>query len=285
MKPAYAWPLLMLVWSLASPWVHSHENHQPPPSAQSLGPLKGKTVRVTQEQIDLLLAAQPEGTKADEASKLQTRAEVREVLLQRALLERGALEAGLDRDPQVQQQLQAARQAVLANAYSKRLADPRSVSVKDIDAEYQRAKVDLSDTEYEMRRLAFVDQAKAQELVQELTRPSLLNRLKSFLGFQSAAQNLGEWRWIASRRMPPPVLDEVRRLHQDPTAQPKPVRVEGTWYVVQVKDKRSASYPEKSEVESSLRSKLAQQHIQLWLSERRKAEGLDLVSTVPTERR
>ena len=263
--------ILLGVW-LASPLLHAHENTAAP-SAQSLGPVNGKTVRVTQSEIDLLLEAQPDTLKLDEAAKLQTKAQVREVLLQRAMLERGALEAGLDKDPRIQKQIQAARQLVLANAYSHRLADPAQVADKDIESEYRRAKADLTETEYQMQRLAFVDENKANQVALELADRSMWLKLKKKLGL-APADVMGEWRWIASQRMPKPVLEEVVRLFQNPKEAPRPVRVEGTWYVVQVQDKRTAAYPEKAEVAPQIRQKLAQERVQSWLIQRRKFEGL-----------
>lgn len=265
-------PLAFVTVLLISTQLHAHEN-EPAPQAHLLGPVKGKTVRVTQAEIELLLQAQPDTLKLDEAAKLQTQAQVREVLLQRAMLERGAIEAGLDKDERIQRQLQAARQLVLANAYSARLADPAQVADKDIEAEYQRARADLTETEYHMRRQAFVEELKAQQTAQTLSTPSVWNQAKKMLGI-APADGMGEWRWIAAQRMPKPVLQEVLRLHQNPTQAPRPVRVEGTWYVVQVKDKRTAAQPEKTEVTAQIRQKLTQERVQSWLTQRRKSEGL-----------
>jgi hypothetical protein len=66
---------LVLVASMAQ----AHEPSEPP-KVSTLGPVRGKTVQVTQAQIDLMMSAQPELRKMDEAATLQTRAEVREVL-------------------------------------------------------------------------------------------------------------------------------------------------------------------------------------------------------------
>jgi len=269
--------LVILSLVLSAPLLQAHESHTSP-TAQSLGPVKGKTVRVTQPEIDLLLEAQPDTLKLDEAAKLQTTAQVREVLLQRAMLERGALEAGLDKDPRIQRQMQAARQLVLANAYSQRLADPDQVADQDIDAEYKRAKSDLTETEYQMQRLAFVDELKANQVALALADRSMWLKLKRQLGL-APAQAMGEWRWIASQRMPKPVLEEVVRLHQNPQESPRPVRVEGTWYVVQVKDKRAAAYPEKADVAPQIRQKLSHQRVQSWLIQRQKLEGLAHLNT------
>lgn len=264
--------LVILTLVLSSPLLLAHESHTSP-TAQSLGPIKGKTVRVTQAQIDVLLEAQPDTLKIDEATKLQTQAQVREVLLQRAMLERGALEAGLDKDKRIQSQIQAARQLVLANAYSQRLADPGQVADIAVDTEYRRAKSDLAETEYHMQRLAFVDQVKAQQVADGLADRSMWLKLKKTLGLVPA-DVMGEWRWIASQRMPKPVREEVVRLEQKPQAAPQPVRVEGTWYVVQVKDKRTAAYPDKADVAPQIRQKLAQERVQAWLTQRRQSEGL-----------
>jgi peptidyl-prolyl cis-trans isomerase C len=270
-------PLAFGTVLLISTLLHAHENG-PAPQAHLLGPVKGKTVRVTQAEIDLLLQAQPDTLKLDEAAKLQTQAQVREVLLQRAMLERGALEAGLDKDPRIQRQMQAARQLVLANAYSQRLADPDQVADQDIDAEYKRAKSDLIETEYQMQRLAFVDENKANQVALALADRSMWFKLKKQLGL-APAEALGEWRWIASQRMPKPVLEEVVRLQQNPKETARPVRVEGTWYVVQVKDKRVAAYPEKADVAPQIRQKLAQERVQSWLIQRQKFEGLAHLNT------
>ena len=265
-------PLACVAVLMTCSMLQAHEN-VPAPKAQSLGPVKGKTVRVTQAEIDLLLHAQADTLKLDEAAKLQTQAQVREVLLQRAMLERGAIEVGLDKDERIQRQLQAARQLVLANAYSARLSDPAQLSDKDIEAEYLRAKVDLTETEYLMRRQAFVDPLKAQQTAQALSKPSVWTQAKEMLGM-APADPMGDWRWIASQRMPKPVLEEVTRLHHKPKEAPRPVRVEGTWYVVQVKDRRSAAQPTKDEAADQIRQKLAQERVQSWLTQRRKFEGL-----------
>lgn len=262
--------ILLLVGST----VHAHEPGAAP-KASELGPVRGKTVQISQAQIDLVLAAQPDALKLDPEAKKRTQSEVREVLLQRALLQRGAIEAALHKDARVQLELQASRQLVLANAYSRHLADPQRVTAKEIETEYQLAKSDLNDIEYQMRRLSFVDQTKAQEAVKALNDKTEFEVVKQKLAVLSPEEKSAEWRWIASQRMPGPVLEEVKRLIQNPMAPSQPVRFEGTWYVIQAQAQRPVTLPLKSEVQSEIRNKLAESKIRSWLIQRKKAEGLD----------
>lgn len=245
------------------------------PQLTDIGPTRGKTVQVTQTQIDLVLSALPDARKLDPEAKKRTQVEVREVLLQRAMLARGAVETELDKDTRVQLELRAAQQLVLANAYSRRLADPQRVTEKEIDMEYERAKLDLADIEYQMRRLSFVDEAKAQEAAKALRDKTEFEVVKQKLAVLSPAENPGEWRWIASQRMPGPVLEEVKRLVQHPKATSQPIRFEGIWYLVQVQKQRQAALPVKSEIQDDIRNKLAESKTRTWLIERRRAEGLD----------
>lgn len=262
--------ILLLVGSTA----HAHEPGGAP-KASELGPVRGKTVKISQAQIDLVLAAQPDALKLDPEARKRTQSEVREILLQRALLERGAIEAALHKDTRVQLELQASRQLVLANAYSRQLADPQRVTAKEIEIEYQLAKSDLNDIEYQMRRLSFVDQTKAQEAAKALNDKTEFEVVKQKLAVLSPEEKPAEWRWIASQRMPGPVLEEVKRLIQNPKTPSQPVRFEGTWYVVQAQAHRLVSPPLKSEVQSEIRSKLAESKVRSWLMQRKKAEGLD----------
>ena len=259
---------------LVASMTHAHESSEPP-KASALGPVRGKTVQVTQAQIDLMMAAQPELRKMDEAATLQTRAEVRAVLLQRALLERGAIEAGLDKDPRVQLELRAARQMVLAKAYSRLVGDPLRVAENEVDTEYKRVVTDLTDVEYQMRRLVFVEKGKADDAIKALNEKKSFETIMRELAVPSGEEQPGEWRWISSQRMPRPVLDEIKRLSLNPTIEPQAVLVEGTWYVLQVQAQRPAQLPEKSQIQDEIRNKLSQSNIQSWLAQRRKAEGMD----------
>jgi hypothetical protein len=95
------------------------------------------------------------------------------------------------------------------------------------------------------------------------------------LAVPSGEEQPGEWRWIAAKRMPEPVFDEIKRLSQEPTSKPQAVLVEGTWYVLQVQAQRPAQLPEKAQIQDEIRNKLALANVQSWLAQRRKAEGLD----------
>ncbi|MEL6523741.1 MAG: peptidyl-prolyl cis-trans isomerase, partial [Pseudomonadota bacterium] len=236
-------------------------------------PLRGETVRVTNEQIDLLVQAQPDALVLDPASLSRLRAQVRDVLLERALLERGALEAGLNYDARVQQELEAARQSVLAAAFLRQLSDPSSVTDAEIEAEYQRAIEQLADVEYQMRRLTFLSREEAQAAADALNADTdFLEVMGSFGGIHPADGAPGKWRWIAASRMPLPVRENIRLQASDPTLGASPVLVEGTWYVLQVQDQRGAEVPKLAEIENVLREQIAQARAQTWLRERQEQE-------------
>jgi len=248
------------------------------PLPANVSPLQGGTVSITQQQIDLLYDAQPEVAKLDETTRSQTRAHVRDVLVERALLERGALEAGLNFDARVLQELEAARQNVLAQAFVRQISDPASVTEVEVDTEYERAISQLADTEFRMRRLSFVDQSEAVDAADALNAGRAFEDVMSAIGGIHPADSApDQWRWIPSKRLPVQIRDDIQRQLQNPTEGVLPIALDRRWYVVQVQDQRDAEVPTKEDMVDVLREQIAKNKVHKWLSDRRAQEDFQEV--------
>jgi parvulin-like peptidyl-prolyl isomerase len=93
----------------------------------------------------------------------QTRAQVREALINNELLLQEANRTGLSKKPEVQQQIDLTRQEVIANAMVADYIRVHPVTDGEIQKEYDRAKAQTGDREYKARHIlvATEDEAKA----------------------------------------------------------------------------------------------------------------------------
>ena len=129
-----------------------------------------------------------QGAAAGRPDTPETRKAIIDQLVMQMVVAEEALKKGLDKAPEVAEQIDAVKQSVLANAYVRDFIKSNPVSDEVVKAEYERIKATVSGSQYKARHILVEKESEARRSSRDSgrTRGPLRN-----------------WRW-KNRRIPAP---------------------------------------------------------------------------------
>ena len=123
---------------------------------------------------------------------------VKAVAVERTALLQEAAKQGIDKDPRVLRQIEAARVQILANQLSAAYLKDNPVSEAEILAAYNQAKAQYGENEYHVRQIFIKDEARAREVLDQLNKkPARFEALAKTGDDKVLAANSGDMGWIA----------------------------------------------------------------------------------------
>ncbi|MGH8618179.1 MAG: peptidylprolyl isomerase [Burkholderiales bacterium] len=232
---------------------------KPATDAQTQGPaaatVNGKVI--SQRTVDLILqqAAATGRPNTPEARK----AVIDQLALQIVLADE-AIKKGLDKSPEVVEQVEAVKQSVLANAYMQDLVKNTSIPDEALQAEYDRLKATVTGTEYRARHILVEKEAEARDIIARLKKdPSVFAKLAMEKSKDpgSKAQG-GDLGWFDPRRMVPEFAAALGKLQKGKFTL-EPVKSQFGYHVIALEDSRPIQAPPLAEVKPQLMQQMQQQ--------------------------
>jgi peptidyl-prolyl cis-trans isomerase C len=159
--------LLALGLPVASALAQTPPATAPAPAAAAT---KGATVNgvaIPASRIDAIAKQQAARGVPDSP---QLRNEVREQLIVREIIAQEATRKGLAKSPDVQAQLDLARQQVLWNAYIADFIKANPIPDATLKAEYEKLKASRGDREYKTRHILVEKEDEAKAIIAELKK-------------------------------------------------------------------------------------------------------------------
>ena len=114
---------------------------------------------ISQRTVDLFVN---QSTASGRPETPELRKSIIDQLALQVLVAQEAVKKGLEKSPEVAEQLEAVRQSVLANAYVQDFIKSNPVSDEALKAEYERIKANMSGTEYKARHILVEQEAEAK---------------------------------------------------------------------------------------------------------------------------
>ncbi|HEV2977526.1 MAG TPA: peptidylprolyl isomerase [Casimicrobiaceae bacterium] len=203
-----------------------------------------------------------QGANSGHADSPEARKAVLERLTLQSVIAQEAVKEGLDRSLDVTEQLDAIRQAVLANAYVQDFINKHPVTDDMLQAEYERIKTTMTGTEYKVRHILVDKEADAKDIIARLKKdPGAFAQLaKDKSKDQGSRANGGELGWFDPRRMVPEFGAAVGKLEKGKFTL-EPVKTQFGYHVIQVEDSRPIQAPPLEEVKPQLAQQLQQQEV------------------------
>ena len=256
--------LLLAAPALAQPTLPTKEPAKkeaakPKPAAAKGGNIATVNgVRVPRARADLLLQQQA-GRMPDNE---QTRAMVREELINREVIAQEAQKGGLAKNPEVQTQLDMTRQEVLVNAYIRDWVRRNPVSDADVAKEYERAKSQAGDKEYKARHILVENEDQAKSLIAELKKGGKFEDLATKNSKDpGSAQRGGDLDWNVPGQYDSQFSEAMVKLEKGKYTE-VPVRTRYGWHIIQLDDVRGVKFPELNEVRQRITQQITQNRIE-----------------------
>jgi peptidyl-prolyl cis-trans isomerase C len=227
--------------------------------AQTKGPVatvNGKAV--PQSRADALVAAQ---TAQGQPDSPELRQAVREELVRREILTQESLKKGFDKKPEVQAQMELARQGVLIGAYLTDFVRTSPVTEAQIQKEYETIKSQLGDKEYKVRHILVDKEDTAKDILSKLKAGEKFEELAKQSMDPGSKDRGGDLGWANRAAYVKPFSDAMVALEKGKTTE-APVRSDFGWHVIQLEDVRELKAPPFAEVKGQIGQRLQQQMVQ-----------------------
>ncbi len=193
----------------------------------------------------------------------QLREQVKEEMINRLVMVQAAEKAGIAKQPDIQTELELARQGILVRALMADYLEKNPVTDQMAQAEYEKLKKEQGEVlEYNVRHILVEDEATANKLQKQLKDKSA--KFEDLAKAQSkdpgsAAQG-GSLGWTSADNYVAPFADAVKNTPKGQMTD-KPVQTQFGWHVIEVVDARPITFPPFSEVRTQLEEMMRQQEL------------------------
>ena len=216
-------------------------------------------VAVPRARMDMLLQQQAQQGRPDND---QTRAMVREELVNREIVAQEAARAGFAKSAEVQTQLDIARQEIIVGAYIRDYVRKHPVTDADIEKEYERARTQTGDKEYKARHILVDSEDQAKGLIAELKKGGKFEELASKNTKDTGTKERGgDLDWNVPSVFDKQFSEAMMKLEKGKYTE-TPVRTRFGFHVIQLDDVRAVKFPPLAEVKPRIQQQLVQHKIE-----------------------
>ena len=230
-----------------------------PKAAAASGRLVVNGVTIPQSRIEAMNKELNAQGQPDSPDRQQA---VKEELVNREILAQAAQKRGLDKNPEIQAQMDMARQAVLVRALFESEIKNNAISDAELQKQYEQFKGSMGSNEYKVAHILVDKEDDAKAIIDQLNKGGDFAKLaKEKSKDPGSKDNGGDLDWGPSARYVKPFADAVQ-------SQPKgkisaaPVKTDFGYHVIRVDDVRPLKVPEFSELKEQFRQRAQQQQIQ-----------------------
>lgn len=242
-------------------------------SASASGKVVVNGVAIPQARIDAMNKELSAQGQPDNAERQQA---VREELVNREVLAQAAAKRGLDKNSDIQAQMEMARQAVLVRALFENEIKNHPITDADLQKQYEQFKGSMGSNEYKVAHILVDKEDDAKAIIADLNKGGDFATIaKEKSKDPGSKENGGNLDWGPAARYVKPFADAVQ-------SQPKgkisaaPVKTDFGYHVIRVDEVRPLKVPEFTELKEQFRQRAQQQQIQKMVMDLRskaKVEG------------
>ncbi|MEI7611967.1 MAG: peptidylprolyl isomerase [Betaproteobacteria bacterium] len=185
---------------------------------------------------------------------------VREELIRRELLLQESKKLGLDKNPEVAAQAEAARQTFYIRAYVQDYVKKNPISDAQLKQQYEAIKVQLGTTEYKARHILVANEEDAKIIVANLKKGAKFDELAKQSVDPGSKDNGGDLGWASAGNFVKPFSDALTSLSKGKYTE-TPVKTEFGYHVVLLEDTRPLNVPSFDEIKPRLLQQAQSQQI------------------------
>jgi peptidyl-prolyl cis-trans isomerase C len=250
---ALALPVLALAQSTPAPQPAAQ------PAAKE-GPIaKVNGVAVPRSRLDFMMQQQHARGAPDND---QTRAAIREELVNREVVAQEAQKSGMAKQADVQTRLEIARQQVLIDAYVQDYLKKHPVADAEVQKEYDRVKAQQGDKEYKARHILVETEDQAKGLIADLKKGAKFEDLAAKNSKDPGTKDRGgDLDWNVPSVFDKQFSDAMVKLEKGKYTE-APIRTRFGYHVIQLDDVRQVRFPALAEVKPRIQQQLVQNKVE-----------------------
>jgi len=208
----------------------------------------------------------------------ESRKEIIDQLTMQAAVADEAVKKGLDKTPEVMEQIEGIRQSVLANAYVRDFIKGNPVTDDMVKAEYERIKATITGSEYKARHILVEKEAEARDIIAKLKKnPASFDKLAMEKSMDTGSKARGgDLGWFDVSGMVPEFGAAVAALEKGKFTQ-APVKTRYGYHVILLEDSKPIEAPAFEEVKPSLSQQVQQQNLKKQLDDVKAKAKIEIV--------
>jgi len=227
-----------------------------PASAQNLAVVNGKAIPSARaDQAVKQVISQGQGTDSP-----QLREAVKQQLIAREVMMQEAVKQGYDKNPEVKQALESARQTIVINALARDYITKHPVTDAEVKAEYDKFTKQTGDKEYHVRHILVDSEADANAIIAKIKGGAKFEDLAKQSKDTGTANNGGDLDWASPASFPPEFAAGLTGLQKGQVTE-KPIKTQVGYHVIKLDDVRQAKLPTLAEVKPQIQDALSQQKL------------------------
>ena len=262
--PKFAAPkfaALAILSALAINPAFSQEKSAPPEKSVSAGKSTALVngVSIPQARLDLRVKA---ATAQGQTDSPELRKAIREDMINLEVLSQEAVELKLDKNADVIQQAELARQSVLASAYVQDYAKNHPISEDQLKQEYDKLKANLGKSEYNARHILVETEAEAKAIIAQLGKKGNFEKIAKEKSKDAGSKERGgSLGWAVPNNFVPPFANALTSLKKGAYTK-DPVQSQFGWHVIKLDDVRDLKVPPYEDVKPQIQQRMQQQSVQ-----------------------
>lgn len=220
---------------------------------------------IPQYMFDAFIAEQ-KAQGAQDSPDLQNA--VKEELVRREIIAQEARKARLDKQSEVQGQMELAKQAVLIRAFLSDYVRSHPVSDAQLKAEYEGIKANMGSTEYKSRHILVEKEDDAKAIIAKLDKGEKLADLAKQSKDPGSRDKGGDLGWSSANAYVKPFAEALGKLKKGEYTK-TPVKSDFGYHIIQLDDSRAMTPPSFEQAKPQLQQRASQQLVEQLVKELR----------------
>ena len=247
------------------------------PAAPAAAPAKPMKITVNGTAIPAsrfqILTQQATGQGQPDSPQLQ--AQIKDNLVKGEIVAQEAIKAGLDKSPEIMDQLDLVKHQLLVRAYVADFMKKNPIKDEALKAEYNKAKSAEGDKEYKAQHILVEDEKEAKDLIAQIKKGASFDKLAKEKSKDAGSKEQGgKLEWTMPTNFVKPFSDAMVKLKKgDMTAEP--VKTPYGYHIIKLEDTRAAKVPGFDEVKDKIRQNQQQALITKMLDDLRAKAKVD----------
>ncbi|MFZ6748925.1 foldase protein PrsA [Undibacterium sp. Ren11W] len=231
---------------------------------------------ISQKQVEMILKQQASQGMPDNA---ESRKLIIDNLAMQLIVAQEAAKKGLDKTPEVVDQLEMIKQSVMADAYVQDYMKTNTVTDAMLTAEYDKIKAQAAGNQYKARHILVEKEADAKDIIAKLKKdPKAFEALAKAKSKDPGSKDKGgDLGWFDPRGMVPEFGAAVAKLEKDKFTE-EPVKSQFGYHVIMLDDTRANPIPTLEQVKPRLTQQVQQQNMKKMLDDMKAKAKIEITA-------
>lgn len=221
-------------------------------------------VVIPQARLDLRIKA---ATAQGQPDSPDLRTAVRDELINIEVLAQAAIAKGLSKQGEIKQQIELAKQTILASAFIQDYIKTQPISDDMLKQEFEKINKQRGGKEFKVSHILVKTEDEAKAVVEKLKTAKFEDVAIDKSQDPGSSVKGGDLGWASPANFVKPFADAMVALGKGKVSEP--VQSQFGWHVIKLEDTREAKVPSFDEIKPNITQHLQQQLVQKLISEQR----------------